>query len=393
MLAVLDSALGLLIGILLLPIGFLVLQLVCSLPSYRPQFRKLDCWPKITVLIPAHNEAQVIAETLKGLKSGPARNCRIVVVAHNCTDETAEIARRMGAETVILNNPEEWGKGYALTGGIEHLQTEPPDILVVVDADCTLSNDAIEHLAAVASETGLPVQSRYLMLPNEGSGMNQRVSAFAVAVANYVRPLGLQRMGFSCGLKGTGMAFPWHIIGQSNLRNGNLVEDLKLSIDLAQKGIPTLFCPEAVTTSYCPTTAEAMLSQRIRWEHGHLQLILEEVPRLIWASLVRHNGDIFASALNLLIPPLALLVYFLGAALAITVLAQAFGASSSGLIALLTATIALFVSVLLVWWRYGREFLPLHGLGATPFYVLQKFSIYVKFFFDRQKLWVRTDRT
>ena len=174
MLAVLYSALGLLIGILLLPIGFLVLQLVCSLPSYRPQIRKLDRWPNITVVIPAHNEAQGIAETLKALKSGPARNCRIVVVAHNCTDETAEIARRMGADTVILNNPEERGKGYALAGGIEHLQTEPPDIVVVVDADCTLSNDAIEHLASGVSETGLPVQSSYLILPNEGGGMNQK---------------------------------------------------------------------------------------------------------------------------------------------------------------------------------------------------------------------------
>ena len=108
------------------------------------------------VLIPVHNEAQVIGETLKGLKSGPARNCRIVVVARNCTDETAETTRRMGTETVILNNPEKWGKGYALAGGVAHLQTEPPDIVVVVDADCTVSNEAIEHLASVVSETGLP---------------------------------------------------------------------------------------------------------------------------------------------------------------------------------------------------------------------------------------------
>ena len=199
-------------------------------------------------------------------------------------------------------------------------------------------------------------------------------------------------MGFSCGLKGTGMAFPWHIIRQLNLRNGNLVEDLKLSIDLARKGISTLFCPEAVTTSYFPTTAEAMLSQRIRWEHGHLPLILREVPRLMLVSLVRRNLGIFAFAVNLMIPPLVFIIYLLGVALAITMLAQAFDASSRGLIVLLTATISLLVSVLLVWWRYGRDFLPLQGLGAILPYVLQKFSIYVKFFFDRQKLWVRTDR-
>jgi cellulose synthase/poly-beta-1,6-N-acetylglucosamine synthase-like glycosyltransferase len=393
MLAVLGSALGLLIGILLMPIGFLVLQLVLSLPSCRPQIRKLDCWPKITVLIPAHNEAQVIGETLKGLKSGPARNCRIVVVAHNCTDETVDIARRMGTETVIVNNPKECGKGYALAGGIEHLQTEPPDIVVIVDADCTLSNDAVEHLASVVSETGLPVQSSYLMLPNEGGGIEQRVSAFAVAVANCVRSLGLQRMGLSCGLKGSGTAFPWHIIEQSNLRNGNIAEDLKLRIDLALKGIPTLFCPEAVTTSYLPMTAEAMLSQRIRWEHGHLQLILWGVPRLMWASMVRHDFGIFMSAIDLSIPPLTFVVYLLGAALAIAVLAQALGASPIGPVALLTAAVALFASILLVWWRYGRDFLPLHSLGAIPLYVLQKFPIYLKFVFDRQKSWVRTSRT
>ena len=106
-------------------------------------------------------------------------------------------------------------------------------------------------------------------------------------------------------------------------RHGNIVEDLKLSVDLARNGTPTLFCPEAVTTSYFPSTAEAMLSQSVRWEHGHLQMILREVPRLIWASLVRRNLGIFASAINLLIPPLTLIIYLLGAALAITMLAQA----------------------------------------------------------------------
>ena len=112
----------------------------------------------------------------------------------------------------------------------------------------------------------------------------------------------------------------------------------------------------------------------------------------MWASVVRRNLGIFASAINLLIPPLAFIIYFLGAALVITVLAQAFDASSRGLIVLLTATIVLLVSVLFVWWRYGRDLLPLHGLGAIPLYVLRKFSIYVKFFFNRQKFWVRTDR-
>jgi cellulose synthase/poly-beta-1,6-N-acetylglucosamine synthase-like glycosyltransferase len=101
------------------------------------------------------------------------------------------------------------------------------------------------------------------MLPNERTGMNHSVSEFMVAVANYVRPLGLQRMGCSCGRKGAGMAFP------SNFGNGDLGEDLKLSVDRARKGIPTLFCPEAVTTSYFPTTAKAMQSQRIRCLSRH----------------------------------------------------------------------------------------------------------------------------
>jgi cellulose synthase/poly-beta-1,6-N-acetylglucosamine synthase-like glycosyltransferase len=393
MLALLNSALGLLVGILLVPIAFFVLQLVCSLPRHSPQIRKLDRWPKITVLIPAHNEAQVIGETLRQLKSGPAKNCRIVVVAHNCTDGTAEIARRLGTETVILNNSEEWGKGYALAGGVAHLHADPPDIVIVVDADCILSDDAIEHLASVVSEAGLPVQSRYSILPKRSSDMKQKISAFAVTVANYVRPLGLQRLGCSCSLKGSGMAFPWPIIRKSNFGNGDLVEDLRLSIDLARGGIPILFCPEAVTTSYFPTTTNAMMSQRIRWEHGHLQLILWGVPRLIWASLVRRSWGIFASALGLLIPPVTLMTYLLVAALAMTVLAQTLGASPKFAIALLTAAIALFGSILLVWWRYRGDVLPLHGLWAVPLYIAQKFSIYFKLFFDRQTRWVRTDRT
>ena len=120
------------------------------------------------------------------------------------------------------------GKGFALDRGIRHFSTDPPKIVIVVDADCKLEEFAIDHLAAICSARNKPAQALYSMNGPPDSAPSTRVREFAWLVKNWIRPLGLSAAGLPCQLMGTGMAFPWEIIAPANLATGALVEDLKV---------------------------------------------------------------------------------------------------------------------------------------------------------------------
>ena len=244
------SALWILVGLLAIPVAVLCLEILLgvlgpslSMPLPGPSRRR------IAALVPAHNESSGVVPTLEDIKAQLRPGDRLLVVADNCSDDTAAVSRSLGAEVVDRHDSERIGKGYALDYGLRHLDGDPPDIVVVIDADCRVEEDAIERLASVCSTTGRPVQARYLMTTPAGSQHTNQVAEFAWRVKNWVRPLGLGSVGLPCQLVGTGMAFPWHLIRSVDVASGWLVEDLKLGLDLAATGHPPIFCPSARVTS------------------------------------------------------------------------------------------------------------------------------------------------
>jgi cellulose synthase/poly-beta-1,6-N-acetylglucosamine synthase-like glycosyltransferase len=249
--------------------------------------------------VPAHDEALIISRTLQTILPQLAPGDRLVVVADNCTDETAALAAAEGADVLVRTDLVRRGKGYALDYGIRHLESDAPEIVLVVDADCRITPGAIERLARLSHRSGRPVQALYLMQAAEGAGPKMRVAEFAWVIKNQVRPLGLHRLGLPCQLMGTGMAFPWACISSANLATGHIVEDLKLGIELTRRGTPPLFCPEALVTSEFPSSGEGIRSQRTRWEHGHLGVILSDAPQLFLSSLAPLNLPALALALDL----------------------------------------------------------------------------------------------
>jgi cellulose synthase/poly-beta-1,6-N-acetylglucosamine synthase-like glycosyltransferase len=188
------------------------------------------------------------------------------------------------------------------------------------------------------------------------------------------------------------MAFPWSCISSVRIANGNMAEDYKLGIDLARAGTPPLFCPEALVTSQFPTSIEGILSQRTRWEHGHIALLLNDAPRLFLHSLATLNVSSMALALDLCVPPLALLTLQVVAIWFASVL---FYARTTARIPLAMASIAvvlLALSVLLSWGRYGRRIISLGSLALAIFYILWKIPLYARFLMARQRVWLRTRR-
>jgi cellulose synthase/poly-beta-1,6-N-acetylglucosamine synthase-like glycosyltransferase len=251
---------------------------------------------------------------------------------------------------------------------------------------------AIETLLRQCVATNRPVQALYLMQSPTGAGIKTQIAELAWLVKNKVRALGCYRLGLPCQLMGTGMAFRWLHIRQAKLNTGHIVEDMQLGIDFALNGTPPIFCPDALVTSVFPVAVEGLQSQRRRWEHGHLSVIFTQVPRLLWQACTSANGALLAMALDLCVPPLALLALLTMSAWLGGITLWALGGS---VIAALLATAAIAMlgaSIILAWWHFGRKVISLKQLCHVPLYVLAKLPLYFYFLVKRQSAWVRSKR-
>ena len=136
----------------------------------------------------------------------------------------------------------------------------------------------------------------------------------------------------------------------------------------------------------------AALVQRTRWEHGHLGTLLTQTPRLLWHALTKVRPGLLGMAIDLAVPPLALLCLLWTVVAAGAVAVAAAGSGRLPAIVSGAAGGALALSVFLAWARHGRRQLPGGMLLLAPLYVLWKIPVYLAFLFRRQRSWVRTPR-
>lgn len=379
--------------VLILFIPTILFFLECIL-ALLPEPKKLEqqiARPTITVLIPAHNENKVIGKTLKVLVPQLTEQDQLVVVADNCTDNTAELARQFGVTVIERNDQISQGKGYALAYGLNCIE-QPSEVLVIIDADCLVQPDFLSKIAREVMRTMRPVQAVYVMEQTSSSNPKNLVSALAFKIKNLVRPKGLARLGLPCLLTGSGMAFPWSVIRHAPLASGNIVEDMQLGLDLAIAGHSPQFFSQVQVTGVLPQQETAAKSQKIRWIHGHLQTLQTQVPRLIKAAITQRRFELMAIALELCVPPLSLLVItslitLLGGLL-IGICQHEWAITSLSLI----EGVLIFVAVIAAWAKFARNDISLKNLLSVPFYLFWKIPIYLAFLLKRQQAWVRTER-
>jgi cellulose synthase/poly-beta-1,6-N-acetylglucosamine synthase-like glycosyltransferase len=387
---VLDAAAAL----LAIPVTMFIIEIIAALapaalPSVVPRPGSRGC---TAVLVPAHDESVGMQPTLADIRSQLKAGDRLLVVADNSTDDTARVAAAAGAEVIERKDPVQRGKGYALQFGLAHLSRDPPDVVVFFDADCKLAAETIDRLASICSTTQRPVQALYLMKRPIRSSINYQVAEFAWRVKNWVRPLGLSRLGLPCQLVGTGMAFPFSVVRSVDLASGSIVEDLKLGLDLALAGSAPMFCPSALVTSEFASSVTGARIQRQRWEHGHIAMI-SAVPGLIIAAVGRGDLGLLALALDLAVPPLSLTAVLLAGVLLLAGVATFCGLSSLPLTIALLCSLGFGLSVFLAWLVHGRDILPPNAVVSIAPYVFRKISMYGRILTGRTAAhWIRTDR-
>ncbi|MCE9606892.1 MAG: glycosyltransferase family 2 protein [Planctomycetia bacterium] len=383
----------LLANVLLTAIPIVVLFVECC-AALRPLGKRTATArrPSVDVLIPAHNEEDVLEATLRSVAAQILPGDRILVVADNCSDSTAAIARRAGAEVAERHDTVRRGKGYALDHGLRVSKQNAREVVVIVDADCTLGPGALDLLARTADERRGPVQAHYRMTCLARPTPRDIVSRFAVMMKNLVRQQGVTSLGGSCILTGSGMAFPRAVLEHVELSSGNLVEDMQLSFDLLLAGYVPTFCVEAEVVAPLPNQHGASIAQRTRWEHGHLQTLLHRAPRLFWAGLRQRRAVLLGAAMDLAVPPLSLLVVAWCGALGASLLGIACGTNAVAALVALGSGCLLLASVLIAHFRFNGETTLAALLTAVPYYVCGKLPIYFSFLLRRQTVWVRTDR-
>jgi cellulose synthase/poly-beta-1,6-N-acetylglucosamine synthase-like glycosyltransferase len=342
------------------------------------------------VLIPAHDEAAGIVTVVRAV-AAQLRACdSMIVVADNCHDETAVLARAFGAQVVERHDPDRRGKAYALAHGRTALRLRPRAVIVIVDADCCPQPGALPRLAAHAHRHRAAVQGCYLLTTPPEATPLVRVSNLAFMIKNLIRQRGLARLGGGALLQGTGMAFPWPVFATAPLETSSLVEDLKLGLDLRLRGCAVRFDPHACFTSQASAQG-ATQGQRTRWEHGSIATAWRYVPRLMLAGLWGRPGLLLLAA-DLAIPPLALLVAMgMVASLVLMVLAVLLGVLAP-LLALIAAGCLAGATLSGVWLMLGRGILPGAMARQLPRYLVWKLPIYRRLAGARQKSWVRTSR-
>jgi 1,2-diacylglycerol 3-beta-glucosyltransferase len=293
--------------------GYLLVLLLAAARRPRPDSTIAPTGPRrrqrrLIVFVPAHEEQSTIESAVESLLSCayPRRSRRVIVIADNCADRTAQRAGAAGAEVWERVDHERRGKGFALAWAIERLKRDGVvfDAIVIVDADCTVSPNLLSAIDSRLHDGADALQVNYLAgNPNASSASALRYAGFALM--NTVRFLGKQRLGLSCGLVGTGMAFSRELLDRHQWREFGLVEDGEYHMRLVLAGERSEFVREASVSSPMPTTFGG--SGEERWEQGRLELVRRWTPRLLLSGIVERDAVRLHTGLESLVPPQSLI--------------------------------------------------------------------------------------
>lgn len=290
-------------------------------PAVEPLRRPACC-----VVVPAHNEAAGIAATLASLRQldYPADRFRVVVVADNCTDDTAAIAVSSGASVLIRTDASRRGKGWALRFAIDRLLAEPAgswDVLLVVDADSRVSPNLLTAVTSRVATGARAVQATYLPLPSS-AGPTAVITDVAFAAFHRIRSAGRERLGLSTGLRGNGMAFTRDLLEDVPHGAFSRTEDLEFGVQLGLRGVRVAYADEAVVRGEMPDRPDVVTGQRERWIGGRAEMARRFVPVLVQGAWRSRSWMLADLACDLLLPPLSAVVLAAAAGLGASVLAS-----------------------------------------------------------------------
>ncbi len=226
----------------------------------------------VSVIVPAHNEENVIENLISDLLRQSYSNFEILVVCHNTTDGTAQIVEKIEDERVraVKYNSRSSGKALALNRGFEESSGE---IIVHFDADNRIKDiDFLSKAVAYFNDPKVDGLQTGLNVSNPNGSFLAVLQKIEFELFSMIALAGRERLGLSCILAGTGIGMRRSTIKEMGGWNNSLVEDFELSTRLSFAGKKIVFADNLEIYDEKPTDWSALLKQRSRWFKGHLQV-------------------------------------------------------------------------------------------------------------------------
>ncbi len=349
------------------------------------------------VIIAARNEEKVIAQLVDSLKKQnyPEAYYRIFVVAHNCTDNTAQIAEQAGAEVFVRHAKNEV-KTDALTFGLGEIEKKYKDFfsyIAVFDADALVDENFLCEMNNVLAATGADCAAGYYASKNFGRNMITRLSGMLYHALMHENSIPHGKLGLPVNIYGSGYAvkFKW---GKLFDKAKTMVGDFEFSCLMVLEKAKMVAAPRAVIYAEMPEKLSEALSQRMRWAYGDTQCY-RKYRRSMRRAIGTHGLPAFKQYIDLIMNPfLSLTAVGIVLWLVIAVLRGA------GLSLVVWIAAALLVTYVLLEWMtcmtLKKEKINIRGnLGAVllmPFWTMLSLCDAVASFFIRDMKWKETVR-
>ena len=388
--------------VLLLVFGFFLLYLallsLLALIARKHSSMESSYLRRVAVVIPAHDEELTITRALRSLLAVdyPQDHFKVIVIADNCTDRTAEISRSMGAIVYERKNLSLRGKGYALRWCFDRLLTGQTayDAIVVVNANTEVSRNFLNVMNFYLEKGAQAIQCSDMVKPQPGA-WSAEVTRVSFTLYNYVRPLGRHVIRCSAGLHGNGMCFDIDILRRVPWQAYSLSEDLEYGLMLLLHGITVAFAPEATVFAQMPQSPGNAESQRARWEAGRFPVVRKYVGLLFTAAIRRMSFKILDASVDLITPPLVNLLVMVAALLSVNLLLWGLGVEGAAQFAFLWSMLLVpgAIHVFVGLYAAGADRSLYVALLSLPRYALWKLLLYLKLLKGRQtENWIRTTR-
>ncbi|RMF46108.1 MAG: glycosyltransferase [Anaerolineae bacterium] len=293
-----------LLVLFLLPAGYWYLLVVGAF--LRPKgLPPAMSFPKthFAILIPAHNEASVIADTVHHLQrlDYPAHLYQIHVVADHCTDGTAVLARAAGAQVHERRSGPRTGKGAALSWLLQRVLSNPEiQAVVIFDADTRVHPDFLQVMDAHMQRGAAVVQGQHI-IRNPQDGWFPALTWAMFLVDNIYQNQGRVNLGFSAKHMGDSICFRADVLRHSGWGEG-LTEDYQLRQRLLLQNIRIAYEPRAAGYGEAPATWHTAQRQRARWLRGTRDASRQSAHLLLHHGLQKRNPAMLEGGLQAYLP-------------------------------------------------------------------------------------------
>ncbi len=353
---------------------------------------------KFAMIIPAHNEEISIGKTITSLfeVDYPSEKFDVIVVADNCTDLTADIAKKHGATVYERADKINRGKGYALRWCIDLLFNTKKnyDAIAIIDADSVISKNFLSVLNYYINNGSKAIQTADLVAP-QPDAWSSEITRLGFMLYNFVRPLGRKVINCSAGVRGNGMCFTAKTLKEVPWDTYSLNEDLEYGLVLLLNGINVDFAPEAIVLATMPMAAKNAETQRARWERGRFPIIKKYSSKLLRYSIEKLSFRTFDAFIELITPPFVNLFAFAVTILLINLVLLLLGITFAKTFIMLWSLVILaaVAHVLIGLFTARADVMLFKAFLYIPKYIVWKFLLYFRVFRSNKKdEWIRTTR-